>query len=95
MKLRRIAIAATCLSVFSFFVLSNTVLARPTGGRPCIVVFYIPFTDKDFQLPTWMWGARPFLVLVISTLTAIGCWIALFWKRETHAHLRRMEKLRQ
>jgi len=79
-RLRRIAIIATCLSAFSIFVISNTVLAKPAVGRPCIVVFYLPFTDKDFQLPMWMWGGGPFLVFAISTLTAIACWIALFLK---------------
>ncbi len=79
-RLRRIAIIATSLSAFSIFVMSNTVLAKPPFGRPCIVVFYLPFTDKDFQLPMWMWGGGPFLVFAISTLTAIACWIALFLK---------------
>ncbi len=49
--LRRIAITATCLSALLFFFISNTALAKPTGGLPCIVVFYVPFTDKDVQLP--------------------------------------------
>ncbi len=73
-----------CLSAFSIFIISNTVLAKPPFGRPCIVVFYLPVSDK-FQLPTWMWGGGPFLVFAISTLTAIGCWIALFlnWRSKT------------
>ncbi len=77
--LRRIAITATCLSALLFFFISNTALAKPTGGLPCIVVFYVPFTDKDVQLPMWMWG-YPLLVFLISTLTAIGCWIAFALK---------------
>jgi hypothetical protein len=83
-RLRRIAIIATCLSAFSIFVISNTFLAKPPFGRPCIVVFYLPFTNKDFQLPMWMWGAGPLLVLAISTLTAIGCWMTLFLKRRSN-----------
>jgi hypothetical protein len=41
-------------SRFSIFVTSNTVLAKPPFGRPCIVLFYLPFTDKDFQLRMWI-----------------------------------------
>jgi len=79
-RLRRIAITVTCLCAMSIFVISNTVLAKPPFGRSCIVVFYLPFTDKDFQLPIWMWGGGPFLVFAVSTPPAIACWIALFWK---------------
>ena len=72
MKLiRRIAIAATCLSAFSIFVLSNTALAKPPNGQPCIVLFYVPFTYKSIQLPLWMWGGIPFLVFAIFTLTGL------------------------
>ncbi len=79
-RLRPIAITVTCPCAMSIFVISNTVLAKPPFGRQCIVVFYLPFTDKDFQLPIWMWGGGPFLVFAVSTPPAIACWIALFWK---------------
>jgi hypothetical protein len=38
------------------------------------------FTDKYFQLATWMWGGGPFLVFAISSLTSMAFWIAIFWK---------------
>ena len=79
-RLPGIAIGATCLAAFSIFVISNTVLAKPPFGRPSIAVFYLPFTDKYFQLATWMWGGGPFLVFAISSLTSMAFWIAIFWK---------------
>ena len=79
-RLRRIAIATTCLSAFSSFVAFNTWLALPPYGRPCVAVLHVPFSEKYFEVSRWMYGAWPLLVFAISTLTAVGCWIALFVK---------------
>jgi len=71
-RLRRIAIIATCLSAFSIFVISNTVLAKPPFAVRASLCFTfrlrikIPASDVDV-------GGGPFLVFAISTLTAIAC----------------------
>ena len=54
----RLAIAATCVSALMLFIYSNTVLALTTDHY-CVVLFELPFTDRSFQLPNWMWGAIP------------------------------------
>lgn len=86
-RLRRIAITLTTVSALTLFILGNTALAKPVGGGPCVLVFEPPFTDKIFDLPLWMWGVVPFSVLFLSTLAAIGCWIAMFvkWWRSRRA----------
>jgi hypothetical protein len=76
-SLRRIAILSTAISGLALFFLGNTALAKPTGGRPCVLVFELPFTEKLFELPLWMWGLVPSSVLALSSLAAIGSWIAL------------------
>lgn len=85
-RLRRIAITATCASAFLLFFICNTVLAKPTGGRPCVVEFEVPFTEKSLELPLWTWG-YPLIVLAIFTVAAIGYWTALFvkWWRSRRA----------
>lgn len=67
--LRWIGITANCFSAFSFFVLSNTVLVLPPNRSQCVTVFEVPFTEKSFELPLWMWRG-PLWLLVISTFTA-------------------------
>ena|SRR5258708_4467320 len=93
-RLRRIAIILTTISALTLLVLGNTALAKPTGGRPCIVVFHVPFADKYYELPMWMWG-RPLLVFAVSALAALGCWIALLVRsisrQERTAHIERLK----
>ena len=89
-RLRRIAIVSTILSALTLFFVVNTGLALPpvdaNGTRPpCYPVFELPFTNYSFQLPLWMW-AYPLYVFLISTLTAIGCWVGVLvrwwrWRR--------------
>jgi hypothetical protein len=76
----RLAILATCLSGLLLFILSNTALALTTGHY-CVVLFEVPFTEKSYRLPNWMWGIYPILVLAISFVTAIGLWTVLGIKR--------------
>jgi hypothetical protein len=76
----RLAIAATCVSALMLFIYSNTVLALTTGHY-CVVLFELPFTDKSYQLPNWMWGLYPILVWAISSVGALGLWMALGIKR--------------
>ena len=84
----RVAIATTCLSALLLFILSNTALALTTGHY-CVVFFEVPFTDKSYRLPGWMWGVYPMLVWAISSVTAIGLWITLGIK---HVRSRRAAK---
>jgi len=76
----RSCVAATCVSLVSVFVLSNTVLALTTRHY-CIALFSVPFTDRTFALPYWMWGWMPLSVCGTSTLTAIGLWATFLVKR--------------
>ena len=76
----RLAIIATCVSALLLFVLSNTALALTTSHY-CILLFEVPFTDRSYRLPNWMWGLYPISALAISTLCAAGLWIALGIKR--------------
>jgi len=76
----RICVIATCISGLLLFILGNTGLALTTGNY-CIVLFEVPFTNKSFQLPDWMWGLYPFLVAGISTLTAAVLWVSLLFRR--------------
>ena len=76
----RSCVAASCVSVVSVFVLSNTVLALTTRHY-CIVLFTIPFTDKTLALPYWMWGWIPLSVCAASMLTAVLLWAAFLVKR--------------
>ena len=78
--LYRICVIATCIPGLLLFILGNTVLALTTGNY-CVVLFEVPFTDKSFQLPDWMWGLYPFLVAGISTLIAAVLWVSLFFRR--------------
>src|SRR5579863_6775908 len=79
-RLRRIAIISTTVSALTLFLVANTGLALPPidarGTRPpCYPLFELPFTDYFFRLPLWMWGFSLWTFL-ISTLAAIGCWVA-------------------
>ena len=76
----RSCVAASCMSVVSVFVLSNTVLALTTRHY-CIVLFSIPFTDRTFALPYWMWGWIPLSVCAASTLPAVILWATFLVKR--------------
>jgi len=76
----RLAIIATCVSALLLFVLSNTALALTTGHY-CVVLFELPFTDKTYRLPTWMWGLYPILALAIATVSAFGLWTILGVRR--------------
>jgi hypothetical protein len=76
----RVAIATTCPSALLLFILSNTALALTTGHY-CVALFEVPFTDRSYRLPGWMWGIYPMLVWAISSVTAIGLWITLGIKR--------------
>jgi hypothetical protein len=76
----RLAIAATCVSALMLFIYSNTVLALTTGHY-CVVLFELPLTDKSYQLPNWMWGLCPISVWAISSVSALGLWMALGIKR--------------
>jgi hypothetical protein len=76
----RLAIIATCVSALLLFVVSNTALALTTGHY-CVVLFELPFTDKTYQLPSWMWGLYPILALAIASVSAFGLWITLGVKR--------------
>ena len=81
----RISILATCVSAVSTFVLWNTALVL-TGGNYCIVLFTVPYTDKSFALPRWVWGPIPISVCAISTLTAVVLWIKLLVSRTRTRH---------
>ena len=62
--------AASGVSAVSLFVLSNTALAltRPDNRA---ALFSIPFIEKTYVLPLWMWGRVPTSVWAISTLVAV------------------------
>ena len=75
----RSCVVATCVSVLSLFVLSNTALALTTRG--CVVLFTVPFTDRTFRFPNWMWGPMPLSVWAVSTLAAVVLWTVLFVRR--------------
>jgi hypothetical protein len=79
-NLYRISVATTSVSALSLFILWNTALVLTTQNY-CVVLFEVPFTDRSFQLPGWMWGRYPFGVSAISTLAAVALWIAVFVKR--------------
>jgi hypothetical protein len=79
-RLRQTAIISTTVSVLALFLLANTVLAKPPWGRPCVVLFEVPFTERSFELPLWMWGLVPFSVLGLSTLAALTSWVVLLFK---------------
>jgi hypothetical protein len=70
----RFAIIATFASALLWFFLSNTALAL-TSGNYCIVLFEVPFTEKAYRLPYWMWGKYPLVVSSILSVAAIGFWI--------------------
>lgn len=77
----RTCLIANCLSVVSTAFLLTTGLALTTRGY-CVPILMVPFTDKTFVLPMWMWGRGPFCVWAISTLTAVVFWIMLVAKRK-------------
>jgi hypothetical protein len=79
-RLRRIAIILTTVSALTVSFLGNTALAKPKGGRPCVLVFEVPFTDKFVELPTGMWGLVPLSVSALSTLAAVTIWIVLLFR---------------
>jgi hypothetical protein len=84
-RIRRVAIAFSCLSGVVFFMISNTVLALPPGDPPrhCHVLFLVPFTEASVQLPDWMWGGIPFSVWLLSTLGALSYWTAFMVRRRS------------
>ena len=79
--LTRFCVATTCVSAVSLLVLWNTALALQATTHRCIVLFEVPFTDKSFPVPDWMWGPIPLSFWAISTLTAVTFWITLLIKR--------------
>jgi hypothetical protein len=52
-----------------------------TTGHYCVVLFELPFTDKTYQLPSWMWGLYPILALLFASVSASGLWIILGLRR--------------
>jgi hypothetical protein len=90
-RLRQTAIISTITSILIVFVLANTVLAKPIFG-PCVLLFEVPFTNKSFELPLWMWGLVPLSTLALFTLAALTSWVILFfWWR---ANVRRLARQR-
>jgi hypothetical protein len=79
-RLFRTCVLASCVSVVSLVVLSNTPLALTTRGY-CVVLFTVPFTGRTFQFPNWMWGPIPMSVCAVSTLAAVFLWTALLVRR--------------
>ena len=78
--MRRAAIVTTCLSVLLLFMGLNTGLALTLSHR-CVVAFSVPFANKLFLLPDWMWGGRVLLLGAVSTLAALALWTGFFVKR--------------
>jgi hypothetical protein len=79
-NLFRTCVLATSLSVLSLGVLSNAALALTTRGY-CVVLFTVPFTDKTFEVPNWMWGPIPIAVCGLSTLVSVVLWTVLLVRR--------------
>lgn len=88
-RLRQIAVVSTSISILLLLFFANTVLAKPLSGRPCVVLFEVPFSDKSFDLPSWTWGFLPFSMLPLSSLAALISWaILLFqWRKGFSMHL--------
>jgi hypothetical protein len=79
-NLLRTCVLATAFSVLCLIFVANTALALTTRGY-CVVLFTLPFTNKAFEFPNWMWGPLPMSVCGASIVASAILWTALLVRR--------------
>jgi len=72
--------ALPIFSVLCLIFFANTALALTTRGY-CVVLFTLPFTNKTFEFPNWMWGPIPTSVVGASILASVILWTTLLVRR--------------
>jgi hypothetical protein len=81
----RITVIATCLSSLLWLVVGNTALALKArigeAGMRDVVLLEIPFANKTYRLPDWMWGLYPWSVVLMLTLASGVLWTVFLVNR--------------